>query len=110
MTQIRFHDNDNDVNIFMYNRAILYLSQFYLQLFLLQNLLFTCFAHLTIFYLCDKLLMWCFCCLQFLNVLVLSINVGCYQMMRYISRPTYSDNTQLVDPGLDLNMEGGMGE
>lgn len=30
--------------------------------------------------------------------------------MRYISRPTYSDNTQLVDPGLDLNMEGGMGE
>lgn len=31
-------------------------------------------------------------------------------MMRYISRPIYSDNTQLVDPGLDLNMEGGMGE
>ncbi|XP_026317252.1 transmembrane protein 208 [Hyposmocoma kahamanoa] len=46
----------------------------------------------------------------FLNVLILSINIGCYQMMRYISRPIYSDNTQLVDPGLDLNMEGGMGE
>lgn len=30
--------------------------------------------------------------------------------MKYISRPTYSDNNQLVDPGLDLNMEGGMGE
>lgn len=49
-------------------------------------------------------------CSQFLNVLIISINIGCYQMMRYISRPTYSDNTQLVDPGLDLNMEGGMGE
>lgn len=46
----------------------------------------------------------------FLNVLVLAIYGGCYQIMRYISRPTYSDNSQLIDPGLDLNMEGGMGE
>ncbi|KAJ8737017.1 hypothetical protein PYW07_000288 [Mythimna separata] len=46
----------------------------------------------------------------FLNILVLSIYLGCYQMMRYISRPTYSDSNQLIDPGLDLNMEGGMGE
>lgn len=47
---------------------------------------------------------------QFLNILVLSIYLGCYQMMRYISRPTYAENNQLIDPGLDLNMEGGMGE
>ncbi|XP_047040607.1 transmembrane protein 208 [Helicoverpa zea] len=46
----------------------------------------------------------------FLNVLLLAIYGGCYQIMRYISRPTYSDNSQLIDPGLDLNMEGGMGE
>ncbi|XP_049886303.1 transmembrane protein 208 [Pectinophora gossypiella] len=46
----------------------------------------------------------------FLNLLVMAIYVGCYQIMRYISRPRYSDNSLLVDPGLDLNMEGGMGE
>ncbi|CAH0578013.1 unnamed protein product [Chrysodeixis includens] len=45
-----------------------------------------------------------------LNVLVLLIYAACYHAMKYISRPTYSDNSQLVDPGLDLNMEGGMGE
>lgn len=45
-----------------------------------------------------------------LNVLILLIYIGCYQIMRYISRPTYGDNNQLIDPGLDLNMEGGMGE
>ncbi|XP_072930559.1 transmembrane protein 208 [Epargyreus clarus] len=46
----------------------------------------------------------------FLNFFVIMIYVGCYQMMRYISRPRYSDNSQIIDPGLDLNMEGGMGE
>lgn len=46
----------------------------------------------------------------FLNILILAVYTGCYQIMKYISRPTYSDNSQLVDPGLDLNMEGGMGE
>lgn len=45
-----------------------------------------------------------------LNMLTVGIHIACYQMMRYISRATYSDNSQLVDPGLDLNMEGGMGE
>lgn len=48
---------------------------------------------------------------QVMNVLVLLIYGGCYQMMKYISRPTYTGNNgQLLDPGLDLNMEGGMGE
>ncbi|KAI8430969.1 hypothetical protein MSG28_001065 [Choristoneura fumiferana] len=46
----------------------------------------------------------------FLNIFVFAVYVGCYRMMTYISRPTYADNSQLIDPGLDLNMEGGMGE
>ncbi|CAH0716066.1 unnamed protein product, partial [Brenthis ino] len=46
----------------------------------------------------------------FLNLFVTLIYIACYQMMCYISRPRYSDNSLLVDPGLDLNMEGGMGE
>lgn len=34
-------------------------------------------------------------------------------MMKSMTRPRYADetpNSQLIDPGLDLNMEGGMGE
>lgn len=46
----------------------------------------------------------------FFNVLVLIIHIACYQLMMYISKPRYLNNTQLLDPGLDLNMEGGMGE
>ncbi|RVE51041.1 hypothetical protein evm_004332 [Chilo suppressalis] len=44
------------------------------------------------------------------NLVVVSINTICYKAMKSISRPKYSDNSQLIDPGLDLNMEGGMGE
>lgn len=54
----------------------------------------------------DDLTLW----IILLIFLTIGIHIGCYQMMRYISRPTYSDNSKLVDPGLDLNMEGGMGE
>ncbi|KAI5647041.1 hypothetical protein NE865_01296 [Phthorimaea operculella] len=46
----------------------------------------------------------------FMNVLVVAIYLGCYHMMRYISAPRYGENMQVLDPGLDLNMEGGMGE
>ncbi|KAM3968795.1 transmembrane protein 208 isoform 2-T2 [Aphomia sociella] len=46
----------------------------------------------------------------FLNVLVICGYFGCYQMLKYISRPHYTAENQLLDPGLDLNMEGGMGE
>ncbi|KAG6457140.1 transmembrane protein 208-like [Manduca sexta] len=45
-----------------------------------------------------------------MNIFVIALYVTCNQIMRYISRPSYSDNSQLLDPGLDLNMEGGMGE
>lgn len=47
---------------------------------------------------------------QSLNVLVFAIYGGCYQIMKYISKATYTDSNQLLDSGLDLNMEGGMGE
>ncbi|XP_014361956.2 transmembrane protein 208 isoform X2 [Papilio machaon] len=46
----------------------------------------------------------------FMNVLVTIIYVVCYQMMKFISRPKYTTENVLLDPGLDLNMEGGMGE
>ncbi|KAJ0183913.1 hypothetical protein K1T71_000336 [Dendrolimus kikuchii] len=46
----------------------------------------------------------------FLNMFVMAIYIGCYQVMKYISKPRFGDNNQLLDPGLDLNMEGGMGE
>ncbi|KAL0851974.1 hypothetical protein ABMA28_000251 [Loxostege sticticalis] len=46
----------------------------------------------------------------FLNFFVIALNTMCHQTMKSISRPKYSDNSQLIDPGLDLNMEGGMGE
>ncbi|OWR46338.1 transmembrane protein 208 [Danaus plexippus] len=45
-----------------------------------------------------------------MNVLVTVIYVICYQSMLYISRPHLTDTKQIIDPGLDLNMEGGMGE
>lgn len=45
-----------------------------------------------------------------LNILVLFIYSISYHVMKYLSQPTYSENNQLVDPGLDLNMEGGIGE
>ncbi|XP_028170838.1 transmembrane protein 208 [Ostrinia nubilalis] len=45
-----------------------------------------------------------------MNVLVISLNATCYHLMRSMSQPKYTDNNQLIDPGLDLNMEGGMGE
>ncbi|VVD02789.1 transmembrane protein 208 isoform X2 [Leptidea sinapis] len=48
--------------------------------------------------------------LVFLNVMVMIVYVGCYQMMRYMSQALYTDEGVLVDAGLDLNMEGGIGE
>ncbi|CAH2034621.1 unnamed protein product, partial [Iphiclides podalirius] len=49
--------------------------------------------------------------IMIMNILVTVIYITCYQLMRFISRPHFSsDTSQLIDPGLDLNMEGGMGE
>ncbi|CAH2103858.1 unnamed protein product [Euphydryas editha] len=45
-----------------------------------------------------------------LNFIVSILYVGCHQIMCKLSAPRYSENGHLVDPGLDLNMEGGIGE
>lgn len=54
----------------------------------------------------ENLTVW----ILFLNLFVMVIYVGCYQAMKYISRPRFGENNQLLDAGLDLNMEGGIGE
>ncbi|KAG5315688.1 TM208 protein, partial [Pseudoatta argentina] len=38
------------------------------------------------------------------------IYIGSYQFMSYMARATYSESGQLLDPGVDLNMEGGIAE
>lgn len=36
--------------------------------------------------------------------------VGSYQFMAYMAKTKYSESGQLLDSGLDLNMEGGIAE
>jgi hypothetical protein len=36
--------------------------------------------------------------------------IGSFQLMSYMARPKYSDSGQLLDSGVDLNMEGGIAE
>ncbi|KAG6804127.1 transmembrane protein [Apis mellifera caucasica] len=38
------------------------------------------------------------------------VYVGSYQFMKYIAHATYSESGQLLDSGIDLNMEGGIAE
>ncbi|OAD58416.1 hypothetical protein WN48_10915 [Eufriesea mexicana] len=38
------------------------------------------------------------------------VYIGTYQFMKYIARVTYSESGQLLDSGIDLNMEGGIAE
>ncbi|KAK2726489.1 transmembrane protein 208-like isoform X1 [Artemia franciscana] len=38
------------------------------------------------------------------------IYICCFQFMRYIARPTFGENGQLIDAGVDLNMQSGVGE
>ncbi|PBC25341.1 transmembrane protein 208 [Apis cerana] len=38
------------------------------------------------------------------------IYIGSYQFMKYIAHATYSESGQLLDSGIDLNMEGGIAE
>ncbi|XP_023938729.1 transmembrane protein 208 isoform X2 [Bicyclus anynana] len=45
-----------------------------------------------------------------MNIFVIAVDILCYQTMLYISRPTYYENSQVMDAGIDLNMEGGVGE
>ncbi|CAL1687380.1 unnamed protein product [Lasius platythorax] len=38
------------------------------------------------------------------------VYIGSYQFMSYMARATYSESGQLLDSGVDLNMEGGIAE
>lgn len=53
-------------------------------------------------------------CFTWLNIFMLLISsatyVACYQFMAYISVPKYTESGQLIDAGVDLNMEGGLSE
>lgn len=48
--------------------------------------------------------------LQSLTVFSAIVYIGSYQFMSYMARATYSETGQLLDPGVDLNMEGGIAE
>lgn len=39
-----------------------------------------------------------------------TIYIACYQFMSYISKAKYTETGQLIDSGIDLNMEGGISE
>ncbi|TGZ32777.1 transmembrane protein 208 [Temnothorax longispinosus] len=45
-----------------------------------------------------------------LTVFSAIVYIGSYQFMSYMARATYSESGQLLDPGVDLNMEGGIAE
>nr|CAD7452506.1 unnamed protein product [Timema tahoe] len=36
--------------------------------------------------------------------------ISSYQFMAYMAKPTYNDSGQILDSGVDLNMEGGIAE
>lgn len=48
--------------------------------------------------------------LQSLTAFSAIVYIGSYQFMSYMARTTYSESGQLLDPGVDLNMEGGIAE
>lgn len=39
-----------------------------------------------------------------------SVHVAAYQFMCYMAKAKYSETGQLLDAGVDLNMEGGIAE
>lgn len=47
---------------------------------------------------------------RFLTLLSGITYIASYQFMAYISKPKYSETNQLLDSGVDLNMEGGIAE
>ncbi|XP_054275272.1 transmembrane protein 208 [Macrosteles quadrilineatus] len=77
--------------------------KFYLQMALIANGIYYALA-LTV-------LNDCFTWFNILMLLIASATyVACYQFMAYISVAKYTDGGQLIDSGVDLNMEGGLSE
>lgn len=48
--------------------------------------------------------------LQVLYLFACAVYIAAYQFMAFMSKPKYSETNQLIDPGVDLNMEGGIAE
>ncbi|XP_074661873.1 transmembrane protein 208-like [Tubulanus polymorphus] len=46
----------------------------------------------------------------FLYGLALTVSIGCYQFMAYMAKAKYGASGNLIDGGIDLNMESGMAE
>lgn len=47
---------------------------------------------------------------QTFTILTGLVYVACYQFMVYMARAKIAENGQLLDSGVDLNMEGGIAE
>ncbi|XP_012279239.1 transmembrane protein 208 [Orussus abietinus] len=45
-----------------------------------------------------------------MSILSMAAYIGSYQFMAYMARAKYSESGQLLDSGIDLNMEGGIAE
>lgn len=45
-----------------------------------------------------------------LIIFAVLVLIGCHQFMTYMARPAYSETGQLMDGGVDLNMESGIAE
>lgn len=45
-----------------------------------------------------------------LIIFAVIVYTASYQFMVHMSKPKYSDSGQLTDSGVDLNMQGGVGE
>ena len=43
-------------------------------------------------------------------VICFIVHIGSFQFMRSMGNPSLADNGQVLDPGVDLNMEGGLAE
>lgn len=47
---------------------------------------------------------------QILYLFSCAIYIGAYQFMVFMSKPKHTETGQLIDTGVDLNMEGGIAE
>lgn len=48
--------------------------------------------------------------LQLLYLFSCAVYIGAYQFMVFMSKPKHTETGQLIDTGVDLNMEGGIAE
>lgn len=51
-----------------------------------------------------------FSLLQVLYLFSCAVYIGAYQFMVFMAKPKHTESGQLLDTGVDLNMEGGIAE